>query len=605
MGKNSKYGDHGIISNINVNNRDFVRRSLINLLVDHYSIFKTLFLNEYWTSSLTVTKDFYIKYLKSLIDARLIITQKLSTCGNDFDFVDVQSLFQIFPITLERSTHVFIITDWDEFGRKNKRIENSTISEFLHSPNGYAVFPTYKFREQFAYHIVWTLLEIKKRITKFSKKQGIEPFSILDFGTGAASYLIMLETLLHEEYPELQFQLVGTEINPRAIKFAEQNRLLNDLSFKISTQNIIGLEKNNINQYDVIIANPPYVPIPDEIEKEYESWGKAGFDGLWYTLKLIEKAPQLLKDDGIMILVIYSLGDELYPNDLFKKIADDSPLKIIASHIFPPVWVGFNPTWISNPIHFDYLSLRFKRGEIPDEEFQLNREHNSAITRLSAKHRKDGNSYIHHLLVVVERNADNDHRKYFARRIKASDLDEIIAIEQQNEIWPLRLQASLEKIAMRFQVYPEGFWSIFRFDNAKWNLCGFSTAQPLIYASSKIGKSWEQLTMFGKINITAKSEGNTLQLVSAAVLPTERRQGLWKHMVFLRLMQTFFEDRSMALVDVRIPQQFGKEPQNHPYVMWLEDIGFQLVDVVGTSIDDPESQNKAVLLKWRRPKWRF
>lgn len=59
------------------------------------------------------------------------------------------------------------------------------------------------------------------------------------------------------------------------------------------------------HRYDVVTANPPYVPCPEDVEHERgraRAWN-AGLDGRRYLDRLCAMAPSLLTSDGMMLLV--------------------------------------------------------------------------------------------------------------------------------------------------------------------------------------------------------------------------------------------------------------------------------------------------------------
>lgn len=103
---------------------------------------------------------------------------------------------------------------------------------------------------------------------------------------------------------------LATDISERALEIAQKNAVTNALSEKI--QFLLSDCFANIAEgtvFDIIVSNPPYIP-DAEIEtldadvKQHEPRLAlaGGADGLDFYRKIIDEAPQYLKDGGILIL---------------------------------------------------------------------------------------------------------------------------------------------------------------------------------------------------------------------------------------------------------------------------------------------------------------
>jgi len=582
---------------------------LKSLYEEYFSFYYTLFLNEKEFLPIFIEKEkFKLLNLNVLEEANLICSTRSekSINGVKNKYHEVQGLYQVYPIKFERNEPVFVITDWDEFPRKNKvlYINGSTenIEKFISSDSEW-VFPTFKFKEQFVYHFLWTISSLEDYI----RKNNLKKIDILDFGTGAGSYSLLLGHYFKIKRPEIKINLVGTEISKRAICFAKKNSILNDINLEIVEGDILICPQIlNGRKFDVVIANPPYVPTPPEFE--YLKWGWAGEDGLRFTLGLVEKAPYLLKENGKMILVAYSLGNKHFPFDFFEKISNLQGLRTIASHIYPPVWVGFNPEWRENPLPLFGLTLRFEREVFEKEGFRMEHERGFFIENWLLRMKREKRTYLHHLLLEVV-NSDKPEF-FFVRKPLLPDFTKISDIERNN--WPPGMQMELDRIIERFEICPEGFWVIYQY-NHEWKLRGFATSQRIFYIPEKgrNGKSWDYLTARGKIRDTSLQHGNALHFVSATVDKGVRRKGLWGHLLKMRILTAFFSGMKYVLITSRLPGASGEKEdvlpftKNHGFTKFLERMGFELRGVAKGDLADPESDDWCAFMVKRLEEFRI
>ena len=128
--------------------------------------------------------------------------------------------------------------------------------------------------------------------------------SILDVGTGSGCIIISLL----KERPNCFATAI--DISKKALKVAKYNAKIHHLKNKIRFINI-DIDKFNLNKYDFIISNPPYIKnlslmrLDDSI-KLYEPHLalEAGKDGLREIKKLIISSRKLLKNNGKLIFEI-------------------------------------------------------------------------------------------------------------------------------------------------------------------------------------------------------------------------------------------------------------------------------------------------------------
>lgn len=130
---------------------------------------------------------------------------------------------------------------------------------------------------------------------------------ILDLGTGSGCILL---SLLKENE---QATGVGVDISAAALNVARQNAQQLGVNNRVSWLNTSWFEENFINQFshpfELIVSNPPYIPASDiaELEAEVKDHDplaalSGGRDGLTSYRRLAEIAPQLLAEEGTILL---------------------------------------------------------------------------------------------------------------------------------------------------------------------------------------------------------------------------------------------------------------------------------------------------------------
>lgn len=135
----------------------------------------------------------------------------------------------------------------------------------------------------------------------------LEPGQIkraLDVGTGSGCLAIALARY----WPELQVDAV--DISPEALVLARRNAENHNVSDRVELIQSDLLEGLAGRCYDLILANPPYVPsasmadLPAEYRWEPVSALEAGNDGLDLVRRLLDSAGAYLEDHGVMIIEV-------------------------------------------------------------------------------------------------------------------------------------------------------------------------------------------------------------------------------------------------------------------------------------------------------------
>jgi release factor glutamine methyltransferase len=128
--------------------------------------------------------------------------------------------------------------------------------------------------------------------------------NILDIGTGSGC--ILLSVLKELKYS----RGIGIDISTKAIETAKINsknlNLYNRVKFKV-----FDLNNYHLGKYNLIISNPPYIPLKDikNLSKDISNYEplialKGGVDGLDLIKKVIYKSNSLLKRNGLLALEI-------------------------------------------------------------------------------------------------------------------------------------------------------------------------------------------------------------------------------------------------------------------------------------------------------------
>ncbi len=154
---------------------------------------------------------------------------------------------------------------------------------------------------------------------------------MLDIGTGCGNIAIALAKNLPD------CQIVAIDIQPEAIKIAEQNAANHEVTDRIQFQqlDIFSDQAKWMTQFHVVVSNPPYIArheferLPPEV-KNFEPYIAldGGKDGLIFYGRVAELVPQLLAPDGFIAVEIgASQADAV--KDLFLKTAAFQSIELI------------------------------------------------------------------------------------------------------------------------------------------------------------------------------------------------------------------------------------------------------------------------------------
>jgi release factor glutamine methyltransferase len=149
------------------------------------------------------------------------------------------------------------------------------------------------------------------KLINFYKNKKI---NILDIGTGSGCILLSILKELSSS------RGIGIDVSSKAIKIAKLNSKNLNLSLR-SKFKVFDLRKFNIGKYDLIVSNPPYIPLRDikNLTKDITNYEplvalNGGYDGLDLINKVIYKSSTLLKTNGMLALEI--------GNNQYRKVSN-------------------------------------------------------------------------------------------------------------------------------------------------------------------------------------------------------------------------------------------------------------------------------------------
>ncbi|MFI9611791.1 HemK2/MTQ2 family protein methyltransferase [Streptomyces sp. NPDC052023] len=123
---------------------------------------------------------------------------------------------------------------------------------------------------------------------------------LLDVGTGSGA--LALQAARHG------LRVTAVDVSRRAVWAARINARLSGLRVRILRGNLFDPVRDQT--FDVILANPPYVPAPDgnpEPRGTARAWD-AGHDGRLVLDRICREAPALLRPGGVLLIVHSALS---------------------------------------------------------------------------------------------------------------------------------------------------------------------------------------------------------------------------------------------------------------------------------------------------------
>ncbi len=120
--------------------------------------------------------------------------------------------------------------------------------------------------------------------------------SLLEIGSGSGCIAIALKKLLPDS------SVTATDISEKALKTAQENAEINQAEITLIQSDLF---QNISGKFDLIVANPPYIPqheyveLPAEIRKfEPENALLAEEEGIYFYRRILEQAEEFLNENG-------------------------------------------------------------------------------------------------------------------------------------------------------------------------------------------------------------------------------------------------------------------------------------------------------------------
>jgi SAM-dependent methyltransferase len=110
--------------------------------------------------------------------------------------------------------------------------------------------------------------------------------------------------------------VTATDIDDRALALAEENARANRLRSKVQFVLSDWFSKLSGKRFDLLVSNPPFVPMPAGCSRVTHSYG--GADGLRCVRSILAEAPNHLARCGRLQMLVLSVGTR----DLPKALAD-------------------------------------------------------------------------------------------------------------------------------------------------------------------------------------------------------------------------------------------------------------------------------------------
>lgn len=508
-------------------------------VIDIYHRNKKLFENLFQSSSIsynTTLKEIE-EFKLNEVEAYTLNNEKILEIKRVKKRYKVFSFLNIFPVPVSKNKCIFIFLEKPLISFTGEPVQK----EFE------PVFNTYTFQQQFFQHI-FLLDTLIPQLYKEKKGKLI----ILDLCTGAGSYALYIA----KKYGKFVDRVYATEINPRAIGYLRFNIDFNELVEKIVVAPVENWSSKNpfeskqlekSKKFDLIVTNPPYVPVPPH--KNYYRWGDGGEYGIETISNIFLEAKDYLTNGGKLLMISYTLGQcSLEKGSLLTgsiKLPSNETESLLQLekinqyleyskntfyYCYPPAWIGFQrKLGESNPIPYErYYSVVFENNYRTD---YFNKLHNLRI------------NYLHNILLESE--PSNLSYTVVIKGLSPEYLKDIYELEKK--CWPDALRASERNLYLRLKFFPEGCFGAFTLDG---KLAGFSTSQRINFKIEDIpgkiekklpiinSKKWMEIDTErdGDIRNTHVQEGNTLHFVSSCTLPGYTGCGIWSALIKRRIM---------------------------------------------------------------------
>ena len=151
--------------------------------------------------------------------------------------------------------------------------------------------------------------EVMRRLGSAARPEGVRDLRVVDVGTGSGAIAVALAVTLRGLRALDSVELVAVDISPDALGLAKENAVGHAVADRISFAEA-DLLPDGAARFDVVLANLPYVrhdamaglPVAASFEPALALDG--GVDGLEVIGRLLDRLPEALIDDGVVLLEI-------------------------------------------------------------------------------------------------------------------------------------------------------------------------------------------------------------------------------------------------------------------------------------------------------------
>jgi release factor glutamine methyltransferase len=152
--------------------------------------------------------------------------------------------------------------------------------------------------------------EVARRLLAAPRPIGTAPIRVVDVGTGSGAVIVTLAVILDRLGMLGEVDLLATDSDPDALQLARENAVGHAMGDRIRFETADLLPGESVQQWDVIVANLPYVRtdaiagLPRAASFEPRSALDGGPDGLVTIGRLLDLLPGSLVHDGVAFIEI-------------------------------------------------------------------------------------------------------------------------------------------------------------------------------------------------------------------------------------------------------------------------------------------------------------
>lgn len=233
-------------------------------------------------------------------------------------------------------------------------------------------------------------IEYFPKISKYIKTK--DTIKAWDMCTGSGHPLILMEQELKKTFAN-DIDVIGTDINKRAIQYCLENIELNQSTAKVLYSNFDSSFPSSLS-FDYIWANPPFGLSPQK-DSLHTYGGRYGLEKTIETIKLINTR---LNKNGVAQILTYSIGDAqnnlLISQFLDQKLSNFRYKVNILSN--QKIWRFNGKKRCTNPMPIEYIALR-----ATDELYNLNNIPKKNWLELSNEIKQKGFSHLYFILIDI------------------------------------------------------------------------------------------------------------------------------------------------------------------------------------------------------------